>query len=51
MFFCLAVEDCSIDYFLVCYKSAQYATYAREKLHAFQFPGGEMLSVQYYDEK
>ena len=40
-----------LDYFLVRYKSAQFATYAREKLHAFQFPDGEILSVQYYDEE
>lgn len=39
------------DYFIVRYKSSQFTTYAREKLHAFQFPDGEMLSVQYYDEK
>ena len=45
------LNKCLVDYFLVRYKSAQYATYAREKLHAFQFPDGEMLSVQYYDEK
>ncbi|CAF4220820.1 unnamed protein product [Rotaria sp. Silwood2] len=38
-------------YFIVRYKSCQYATYAREKLHAFQFPDGEILSVQYYDEQ
>jgi hypothetical protein len=40
-----------LDYFIVRYKSCQFATYAREKLHAFQFPDGEILSVQYYDEK
>ncbi|CAF1964711.1 unnamed protein product [Rotaria magnacalcarata] len=38
-------------YFIVRYKSCQFATYAREKLHAFQFPDGEILSVQYYDEQ
>ncbi|CAF5225361.1 unnamed protein product, partial [Rotaria magnacalcarata] len=37
-------------YFIVRYRSCQFATYAREKLHAFQFPDGEILSVQYYDE-
>ncbi len=41
----------NLDYFIVRYKSCQFATYAREKLHAFQFPDGEILSVQYYDEK
>ncbi len=41
----------NLGYFIVRYKTAQFATYAREKLHAFQFPDGEMLSVQYYDEK
>ncbi|CAF4508629.1 unnamed protein product, partial [Rotaria magnacalcarata] len=40
-----------LDYFIVRYKSCQFAAYAREKLHAFQFPDGEILSVQYYDEK
>ncbi|UJR09481.1 hypothetical protein I4U23_013719 [Adineta vaga] len=53
------MEECSFlnlntfneHYFIVRYKSCQFATYAREKLHAFQFPDGEMLSVQYYDEK
>ncbi|CAF1202921.1 unnamed protein product [Adineta ricciae] len=53
------MEECSAlnfntfneHYFLVRYKSCQFATYAREKLHAFQFPDGEILSVQYYNEK
>lgn len=40
-----------LDHFIIRYKSPQFATYAREKLHAFQFPDGEILSVQYYDEK
>ncbi|CAF4061033.1 unnamed protein product [Rotaria magnacalcarata] len=46
-----ALEECDPYYFIVRYKSCQFATYAREKLHAFQFPDGEILSVQYYDEQ
>ncbi|CAF1361441.1 unnamed protein product [Adineta steineri] len=53
------MEECSLlnintfneNYYIVRYKSCQFATYAREKLHAFQYPDGEILSVQYYDEK
>ncbi|CAF1580676.1 unnamed protein product, partial [Didymodactylos carnosus] len=38
-------------FYIIRYKTCQFATYAREKLHAFQFPDGEVLSVQYYDDK
>ncbi|CAF1217774.1 unnamed protein product, partial [Didymodactylos carnosus] len=37
-------------FYIIRYKTCQFATYAREKLHAFQFPDGEVLSVQYYDD-
>ncbi|CAF3397491.1 unnamed protein product [Rotaria sp. Silwood1] len=47
----LNINTFNEHYFIVCYKSCQFATYAREKLHAFQFPDGEILSVQYYDDK
>ncbi|CAF0806330.1 unnamed protein product [Adineta ricciae] len=47
----LSLNTFNEHYFIVRYKSCQFATYAREKLHAFQFPDGEILSVQYYDEK
>ncbi|CAF1020631.1 unnamed protein product [Rotaria sp. Silwood1] len=47
----LSLNTFNEHYFIVRYKSCQFATYAREKLHAFQFPDGEILSVQYYDEQ
>ncbi|CAF1123671.1 unnamed protein product [Adineta steineri] len=47
----LTLNTFNEHYFIVRYKTCQFATYAREKLHAFQFPDGEILSVQYYDEK